>query len=57
MLVYATQGSDVKDVFVDGELLVASGELTPRTGLDVERLRAECADRMPKLLRRAGIAC
>ncbi len=56
MLVYGTQGSDVRDVFVDGELLVESGSLTPRTGLDVERLRAHCAERMPPLLRRAGIA-
>lgn len=56
MLVYATQGSDVRDVFVDGELLVANGLLTARTGLDIERMRAHCAERVPVLLRRAGIA-
>lgn len=56
MLVYATQGSDVRDVFVDGEILVDRGTLTARTGLDLGRLSAECSARMPTLLRRAGIA-
>jgi len=55
LLVYGTQGSDVRHVLVDGELLVKNGELQARTGLDVERLRAHCAERMPPLLRRAGL--
>ena len=45
LLVYGTQGSDVRHVLVDGELLVKNGELQARTGLDVERLRAHCAER------------
>jgi len=56
LLVYATQGHDVQHVLVDGELLVQSGQLTARTGLDLERLRAHCDERMPPLLRRAGLA-
>ena len=55
LLVYATQGSDVRHVLVGGELLVRQGRLTERTGLDVERLRAHCAEQMPALLRRAEL--
>ena len=56
LLVYATQGSDVRHVLVGGELLVRQGRLTERTGLDVERLRAHCAEQMPTLLRRAELS-
>ena len=38
MMAYATQGSDVRDVFVEGELLVENGQLTARTGLDLSAL-------------------
>ncbi|MBL8634200.1 MAG: amidohydrolase family protein [Myxococcales bacterium] len=55
LLVYGSQGSDVRHVFVEGELLVEHGQLTARTGLDVERLRAHSAEQMPVLLRRAGL--
>lgn len=55
-VVYAAQGSDVRHVLVDGELLVADGELTARTGLDLARLRALAGERVPVLMRRAGLA-
>ena len=55
-LVYATQASDVRAVLVDGRLLVERGELTAATGLDLPRLRALSAERVPRLLRRAGLA-
>lgn len=55
-LVYAAQPADVRAVFVEGELLVRGGELQPRTGLDLDRLRALCRERTPALFRRAGLA-
>ena len=55
LLVYGSQGSDVRHVFVEGDLLVEHGQLTAQTGLDVERLRAHSAEQMPVLLRRAGL--
>lgn len=55
-LVYAAQATDVRSVYVDGRALVEDGELTAATGLDVERLRAHSRERVPALLRRAGIA-
>ncbi len=55
-LTYTATASDVRHVLVDGRLLVEKGALTKETGLDVERLRALCQERMPQLLRRAGLA-
>ncbi|MFO0575007.1 MAG: amidohydrolase family protein [Polyangia bacterium] len=55
-LTYGAHATDVRAVFVEGELLVRDGELLPRTGLDVERLRALADERAPRLLRRAGLA-
>lgn len=55
-IVYAVAAADVRHVFVDGRWLVESGTLRPETGLDIERLRAVSQERMPKLLRRAGLA-
>lgn len=55
-LCYAVTGHDVRHVLVDGQLLVENGALRPETGLDVERLRAQVNERMPALLRRAGLA-
>ena len=55
-VVYAARGSDVRYVLVDGELLVDRGELAARTGLDLPRLRALAAERVPALMRRAGLA-
>lgn len=55
-LTYGAHAADVRAVFVEGELLVKDGELQPRTGLDVERLRALADERTPRLLRRAGLA-
>jgi 5-methylthioadenosine/S-adenosylhomocysteine deaminase len=55
-LVYALSASDVRHVLVDGRLLVKDRALTPATGLDVERLRARAGERVPALLRRAGLA-
>lgn len=55
-VVYASSGQDVRHVLVDGRWLVADGQLRPETGLDVERLRARSGERMPALLRRAGLA-
>lgn len=55
-LVYALGASDVRHVLVDGRLLVERGSLRPETGLDVERLRAVAQERVPRLLRRAGLA-
>ena len=49
LLVYGSQGSDVRHVFVEGDLLVEHGQLTAQTGLDVERLRAHSAEQMPVL--------
>jgi cytosine/adenosine deaminase-related metal-dependent hydrolase len=40
-LVYACQSRDVRDVIVDGRLLVRNGELTALTGLDHPALLAE----------------
>ena len=39
-LVYATQSRDVRDVVVDGRLLVRNGALTAATGLDVAEVVA-----------------
>jgi cytosine/adenosine deaminase-related metal-dependent hydrolase len=55
-VVYGAQAADVRYVLVDGQLLVDRGQLTPRTGLDLERLRALAGERVPPLLRRAGLA-
>ncbi|MBL9007299.1 MAG: amidohydrolase family protein [Myxococcales bacterium] len=55
-VVYAASAQDVRHVLVDGRWLVADGQLRPETGLDVERLRALAHERMPTLLRRAGLA-
>ena len=55
-VVYAATAGDVRHVLVDGRLLVQGGTLRPETGLDVERLRAQVGERMPALLRRAGLA-
>lgn len=55
-VVYAARGSDVRYVLVDGELLVDRGELSARTGLDLPRLRALAGERVPALMRRAGLA-
>jgi 5-methylthioadenosine/S-adenosylhomocysteine deaminase len=55
-IVYAVAAADVRHVFVDGRWLVERGALRPETGLDVERLRAVSNERVPKLLRRAGLA-
>lgn len=55
-IVYAASGSDVRHVLVDGRWLVGNGQLRPETGLDAERLRAHASERMPPLLRRAGLA-
>jgi 5-methylthioadenosine/S-adenosylhomocysteine deaminase len=55
-VVYAVHASDVRHVLVDGKLLVQGGELTAATGLDVARLRALAGERVPRLLRRAGLA-
>lgn len=55
-LVYSLGSSDVRHVMVDGRLLVERGALRPETGLDVERLRALSQERVPGLLRRAGLA-
>lgn len=55
-VVYAATTSDVRHVLVDGRLLVQDSRLRPETGLDVERLRAQAGERMPALLRRAGLA-
>lgn len=55
-VVYAATPAEVRHVLVDGRLLVQAGNLRPETGLDVERLRAHAAERMPGLLRRAGLA-
>lgn len=55
-IVYAATASNVRHVLVDGRLLVQGGALRPETGLDVERLRAVAGERMPALLRRAGLA-
>jgi 5-methylthioadenosine/S-adenosylhomocysteine deaminase len=55
-VVYAAQAADVRYVLVDGQLLVDRGQLTARTGLDVARLRALAGERVPPLLRRAGLA-
>lgn len=54
-LVYATRGSDVRALLVDGRLLVERGQLTAATGLDLDRLRARCRERVPVLFRRAGL--
>ena len=54
-LVYATRGSDVRALLVDGRLLVDRGQLTAATGLDLDRLRAHCRERVPALFRRAGL--
>jgi 5-methylthioadenosine/S-adenosylhomocysteine deaminase len=43
-LVYATQSRDVRDVVVDGRLLVRDGVLTPATGLDLDELLATARD-------------
>lgn len=55
-IVYAVASADVRHVFVDGRWLVERGTLRPETGLDVERLRALCNERVPRLMRRAGLA-
>jgi 5-methylthioadenosine/S-adenosylhomocysteine deaminase len=55
-LVYAAHAADVRHVMVDGRLLVQDGELTAATGLDLARLRALAAERVPVLWRRAGLA-
>jgi len=55
-LVYAATASNVRHVLVDGRLLVEKGALRPETGLDVERLLALSQERMPHILRRAGLA-
>ena len=53
-LVYATQSRDVRDVVVDGRLLVRDGALTELTGLDraevVAAAQAE-ADRLQARVR------
>lgn len=55
-VVYAAQAADVRYVLVDGHLLVDRGHLTARTGLDLARLRALASERVPPLMRRAGLA-
>ena len=55
-IVYAATAADVRHVLVDGRLRVEAGALHPDTGLDVDRLRAQLAERMPALFRRAGLA-
>lgn len=55
-VVYAAGPQDVRHVLVDGRWLVEDGRLRPETGLDVDRLRAHAQERMPPLLRRAGLA-
>ncbi len=55
-LVYAVTASDVRHVLVDGRLLVQDRRLREETGLDIERLRALSKERLPPLLRRAGLA-
>ena len=55
-VVYAAQATDVRYVLVDGHLLVDRGQLTARTGLDLARLRAQASERVPQLMRRAGLA-
>ena len=54
-VVYGAQAADVRYVLCDGQLLVDRGQLTARTGLDLERLRALAGERVPPLLRRAGL--
>ena len=43
-LVYATQSRDVRDVVVDGRLLVRDGQLTALSGLDVAEVVATAQD-------------
>ncbi len=52
-LVYATRGSDVRDVLVDGEPVVQGRELAT---LDATRLAARAREVAPVVARRAGVA-
>jgi cytosine/adenosine deaminase-related metal-dependent hydrolase len=57
LLVYALRGSDVRDVLVDGRLLVRGRRLTERTGLaDQEQVLHEAEEQARLTLRRAGLA-
>jgi 5-methylthioadenosine/S-adenosylhomocysteine deaminase len=55
-LVYSVAASQVRYVLVDGRLLVKDSRLTSASGLDVDRLRAIAQERVPRLMRRAGLA-
>ncbi len=49
-IIYALRGSDVRDVWVDGRLLVKNRELTPETGLDAEALPRKAAETARRVL-------
>jgi 5-methylthioadenosine/S-adenosylhomocysteine deaminase len=51
-LVYSATPDDVRHVVVDGQVVVARGELLT---LDVERVRAEALVQMRKVASRAGL--
>lgn len=51
-LVYATRGSDVKDVLVDGRVVVSSGELQT---LDEDKVKRDARRELTKVFERAGL--
>ncbi len=53
-LCHGVRGSDVRDVLVDGQLLVRGGRLTEHTGLDLSTLREQANEQARLTLRRAG---
>jgi cytosine/adenosine deaminase-related metal-dependent hydrolase len=52
-LVYAARSSDVRDVLVDGRILLRNGELTEATGLDLEEVVARGAEEAKRVAARA----